>query len=42
MCYLEPNNFDICLILKYISINILRIKFTKIGEWAIEEIKTKF
>ena len=42
MRHLEPNNFDIRLILKHTSISILRIKISEIGEWASEAIKTKF
>ena len=42
MRYLEPNNFDIRLILKDSSISILRIKISQIGERASEAIKTKF
>ena len=42
MRYLEPNNFDIRLILKHTSISILRSKISEIREWASETIKTKF
>ena len=42
MRYLEPNNFDIRLILKHTNISILRIKISEIGEWPSEAIKTKF
>ena len=38
MCHLEPNNFDIRLILKQTSIFILRIKISE----ASEARKTKF
>ena len=41
MHHLEPNNFDIRLILKHTSISILRIKTSKIDEWASEARKTK-
>ena len=33
MRYLEPNNFDIRLILKHASISILRIKVSEIGQY---------
>ena len=42
MRYLEPNDFDIRLILKHTNISILRFKISEIGEWASEAIKTKF
>ena len=42
MRHLEPNNFDIRLILKHISISILRIEISEIREWASEARKTKF
>ena len=38
MHHLEPNNFDIHLILKHTSISILRIKISE----ASEARKTKF
>ena len=38
MRHLEPNNFDIRLILKHTSISILRIKISE----ASEARKTKF
>ena len=39
---LEPNKFDIRLILKESSISIFRTKISEIDEWASEAIKTKF
>ena len=42
MRYLEPNNYDICLILKHTSISILRIKISEIGEWASVQEKQSF
>ena len=38
MSHLEPNNFDIRLILKHANISILRIKISE----ATEARKTKF
>ena len=38
---LEPNNFNICLILTS-SISIIKVKISEMVDWPSEAIKTKF